>query len=768
MNKGFLYTIIPLFLVVFCAMSCSSTKFVPDGSYLLNDVRIHTDNKKVKPSTLYTYVRQNANSKWFSTIKTQLYIYNMSGRDSTRWYNKFLRRIGDEPVIYNAALAERSATEINKAVQNLGYMGARVTIEKRINKKKLNLIYEVQTGRPYTIRSVKRNIGDERIAQYLQVDSAATLLRNGMLFDVNVLDAERQRITNLLLQNGYFKFNKDYITYVADTVRNTYKVDLTMQLLPYRKSATDTASLPHPQYRIGHVSILTDYDITRPAELNHFNDSLRIQQVSIFYDDRLFLRPKVLLANLFLRSGALYNERNVQNSYSNFGRLSALKYSNIRFTEREEKDSMLLDVQTLLTRSKRHSISFELEGTNSAGDFGAAAAISYQNRNLFRGSELFTMKVRGAYEAISGLTQNSPYHNYTEYGVEANVNFPRFMFPFLASDFRRKIRASSEFGLQYNYQIRPEFSRMVASASWSYRWSVRQRIQHRFDLLDINYLYTPWISPEFEDLYKENYILEYNYKNRLIMRMGYTYSYNSIGADLSNNTVASNSYSIRAGIESAGNLLYGIAKMTGLPKNEDGEYMVLNIPFAQYVKGDFDFAKNIVLDERNSLAYHFNLGLAFPYGNKKILPFEKRYFAGGANSVRGWAVRSLGPGSFKGDGNFLNQSGDMKLLANIELRTKLFLGFQGALFVDAGNIWTLYNYPDDQPGGQFKFNSFYKQIAVAYGLGLRLDLGFFIIRADGGMKAIDPSCPSGKEHYPIFHPRFSRDFALHFAVGYPF
>ena len=185
------------------------------------------------------------------------------------------------------------------------------------------------------------------------------------------------------------------------------------------------------------------------------------------------------------------------------------------------------------------------------------------------------------------------------------------------------------------------------------------------------------------------------------------------------------------------------------------------------MKGDFDYAKNIVIDHRNSFAFHAGFGIAVPFGNAKVVPFEKRYFAGGANSVRGWSVRDLGPGSFEGDGNFMNQSGDIKLDASIEYRSKLFWKFQGAAFIDAGNIWTIREY-ENQKGGVFKFNKFYKQIAVAYGLGLRLDLDFFVLRFDGGMKAINPVYDSGKNRYPIIHPDFSRDFAFHFAVGYPF
>ena len=769
MNKGFRYAI--LTVIVFLLASCSSTKYVPDGSYLLDEVRIHTDNKEVKPSNLSMYVRQNPNSKWFSLIKTQLYVYNWSGRDSTRWINRTLRKLGDAPVIYSEEETNRTSEEITKAVQNMGYMGASVEPVRQAKKKKMKLVYKVTTGKPYKVHTLKYDIQDSKIEEYIRKDSAATLLSEGMYLDVNVLDAERQRITSKLLQNGYYKFNKEYISYTADTVRDSYLVDLTLHLLPYRQH-NDTAQQNHRQYTINKVNFITDYNVLQASALNSIevDDSLHYKGFPIYYKDKLYLRPKVLTNNLRIIPGTLYNEQDVQRTYSNFGRLQALKYTNIRFFEVQQNDSAKLNAYVMLTKSKHQSVSFEVEGTNSAGDLGAAASVAFQHRNMFKGSEAFMLKLRGAYEAVSGL-QSGLNQNYIELGAEATINFPRFMFPFLSSDFKRRIRATTEFGLQYNYQIRPEFTRIVASAGWSYKWGVQQRrSQHRIDLLDINYLYMPSIDSTFRKKYlekDENYILKYNYEDRFIVRTGYSYIYNSAGKALMNNSGIGNSYTIRLNFESAGNLLYAVAKLGGMKKNASGEYTLLNIPFAQYLKGDFDFAKNLAIDNRNSLAFHFGAGIAIPYGNATMLPFEKRYFSGGANSVRGWSVRDLGPGSFPGDNNFMNQSGDIKLDASIEYRTRLFWKFRGALFMDAGNIWTIRDYKD-QPGGQFEFNKFYKQIAVAYGLGLRLDLDFFVLRFDGGMKAINPAYEKKKDRYPIIHPKFSRDFAFHFAVGYPF
>ncbi|MCD8261167.1 MAG: sorting and assembly machinery component 50 [Bacteroides sp.] len=753
-------------------VSCTTTKFVPEGSYLLDEVKIHTDNKAVRPSDLKPYLRQVPNPKWFSTVKTPLYIYNLSGRDSTKWFNKFLREIGDAPEIYDVASAERSQQEITRAMQNLGYIGASVERVEKKKKKKLKLTYQVTSGNPYIISSIAYYIQDPVIEEYLTQVEETSSIKEGMLFDINVLETERQRITDYLLRNGFYKFNKNYITYVADTVENTYRVDVTMQLNLFRNAPTDSLQM-HPQYRIRKISYVTDYDALYSSGLDNIltDDSMHYRGRPVYYKEKLYIRPKVLMDNTRIRPGGLYNERGIQSTYNYFGRLQAFKYTNIRFSEVQIQDSLFLDTYILLTRNKRQTVGVELEGTNSAGDLGAAVSTTYSNRNLFKGSEVFTLKLRTAYEAITAGSNYSN-NNYFELAAEASLNFPNFLFPFLSSGFKRSIRANSELGIQYNHQIRPEYTRTIASGSWSYKWAYRQRSNHRFDLVDLNFVYMPWISSEFQNTYlgegSVNSILKYNYENLLIMKMGYSYTFNSASRSLFMSNQPTNSYSVRFNIESAGNLLYAFSRIANKEKNND-YFKILNIRYAQYIKGDFDFARNIAIDDRNSFSLHFATGIAVPYGNADQLPFEKRYFSGGANSVRGWSVRTLGPGTYQGEKeriNFMIQSGDIKLDASVEYRTKLFWKLRGAAFIDAGNIWTIRNYTD-QPGGVFRINRFYKEIAVSYGLGVRFDFDFFILRFDGGMKAIDPAY-KGRNRYPLIHPRFERDFAFYFAVGYPF
>ncbi len=747
--------------------SCSVSKFIPEGEYLLEDVEVISDNKDVKPSEFRGYVHQNPNSSWFSIAKVPLRIYALSGTDTTKWINRFIQKIGDEPVIYDSASAERSKENMKRAMQNLGYMQANVDVLTKKKKKKIELSYVLHPGKGYVIRSWQYDVKDQGLRNDF-ADYSSRIMSENMLFNVNQLNMERQNLATFFQNKGYYKFNKELITCTADTVSGSYTIDLNFHIAPYASAS----KISHQKYHIGEVNVFTDFDITKAMQMEDLEewDSIHYKGLNIFSEKRPFLRPEVLSQNIFVAPGELYSERLLQRSQSALGRLNAIKYSDLRFVE-NMNDSTVLDCFVLLSRNNPNSFSAEIEGTNSAGDLGAAASVSYQNRNLFRGSELFTFKVRGAYEAVTGL-QGYSNENYIEYGAEASINFPRFLFPFISSELRKRILATSEVALQFNSQDRPEFSRRAASASWSYKWTYKQRWRHSVDLLDVNYVYMPWISSTFRQEYldnvnNQNSILKYNYENLLIMKMGYGFTYHSGGANLSATT--GNSYSIRFNIESSGNLLYGLSHLFNAKRNDSHQYTLMNIAYAQYVKTDFNFAKSFMIDERNSIVFHVGAGVAFPYGNSRILPFEKRYFSGGANSVRGWLVRRLGPGSFSGnDANidFINQSGDIKLDINLEYRTKLFWKLNGAFFIDAGNIWTIREY-DEQPGGAFRLDSFYKEIALAYGLGLRFDFDYFILRFDGGMKAVNPA-KNAEERYPLIRPDFGRDFAFHFAVGYPF
>lgn len=709
------YSYIP-FSILLLTTACSTGKYVQEGEYILDKVAVVSDQSDYNASPLSQYVRQKEKPKLFSLFR-----------------NPFSRK----PVIYDTLLARLSCQDLMTAMQNEGYMNAGVSLYTETKGKKLKATYLLHPGQPFLIGKVNYDIQDEGILQLLHLDQPANQqIKPGMRFTVETLDNERKRIAGLLSDNGYFRFNKDFIHFAADTIMGRKDIALTLQLRKYKPN-NNSPEVDHTRYLIRDV-------------LFQSNDS-----------DRIHLRKQVLLNATAIKEGRPYDASALQRTYNNFARLQAVKYTNIKFAE--VPDTNLLDCHIQISTNKPSTISFQPEGTNTAGDLGAAASITYTNRNLFHGSEQLSIEFRGAYEAITGL-EGYQDQNYTEFSVETKLVFPRFLAPFLSKSFRRRQTASSEWAVSWDFQNRPEFHRRVFSSAWRYRWSEpKHHLNYRFDLLDLNYVYMPWISSTFKRDYLDNAenrnaILRYNYEDIFIMKTGFTVSYTD-GVD-----------AVRANFESAGNLLNGVSKGFGFKTNSQGQHTLFNIAYAQYVKFDFDYTHLFQFDKRNALALHAGLGVAYPYGNSTVLPFEKRYFSGGANSVRGWSVRELGPGKFKGtDGriDFINQTGDVKLDLNAEYRSSLFWKLQGALFIDAGNIWTLRNYAE-QPGGQFKFTEFYKQIAASYGMGLRLNFDYFILRFDVGMKAINPAYESEKEHWSIIHPKLSRDFDFHFAVGLPF
>ena len=709
------YSYIP-FSILLLTTACSTGKYVQEGEYILDKVAVVSDQSDYNASPLSQYVRQKEKPKLFSLFR-----------------NPFSRK----PVIYDTLQARLSCQDLMTAMQNEGYMNAGVSLYTETKGKKLKATYLLHPGQPFLIGKVNYDIQDEGILQLLHLDQPANQqIKPGMRFTVETLDNERKRIAGLLSDNGYFRFNKDFIHFVADTIMGRKDIALTLQLRKYKPN-NNSPEVDHTRYLIRDV-------------LFQSNDS-----------DRIHLRKQVLLNATAIKEGRPYDASALQRTYNNFARLQAVKYTNIKFAE--VPDTNLLDCHIQISTNKPSTISFQPEGTNTAGDLGAAASITYTNRNLFHGSEQLSIEFRGAYEAITGL-EGYQDQNYTEFSVETKLVFPRFLAPFLSKSFRRRQTASSEWAVSWDFQNRPEFHRRVFSSAWRYRWSEpKHHLNYRFDLLDLNYVYMPWISSTFKRDYLDNAenrnaILRYNYEDIFIMKTGFTVSYTD-GVD-----------AVRANFESAGNLLNGVSKGFGFKTNSQGQHTLFNIAYAQYVKFDFDYTHLFQFDKRNALALHAGLGVAYPYGNSTVLPFEKRYFSGGANSVRGWSVRELGPGKFKGtDGriDFINQTGDVKLDLNAEYRSSLFWKLQGALFIDAGNIWTLRNYAE-QPGGQFKFTEFYKQIAASYGMGLRLNFDYFILRFDVGMKAINPAYESEKEHWSIIHQKLSRDFDFHFAVGLPF
>lgn len=797
-----------LFLALVSAtlfFSCSSTKFVPDDQYLLNKVNIKSDVKSVSPFEAKPYVAQKPNFETFTLFKFPLFVYNLSGKDTTKWINRTLQNAGEPPVIYDSLKVGKTVKDLTRMMTNKGYLNATVTPDIKLKSKKADITYNIKGGKPYRINNYSIVLPDSLIDKpdslrltglsksksgdvIGDLDSLVyrgQLVDKNSVFDLEALDEERDRITKLLRYTGYYAFNKEFIGYEADTMLGDNMVDVDLVLYPFafKDQGGNVIESAHRQYIVDRVELYMDYDPLQYGDISEYlaTDVYERDGYVIRYGERgRYIKPHIVLANCFIRPGELYNEMLTTHTYAALSQLKILKNVNITYNLVGDKLRCIITC----VPDKRQGISTELEGTNSGGFFGVGAGIGYLHRNAFRGSEIFNVGLKGAYEMVTPKFTNFE-ENYFEIGGETSLTFPRFMLPFLNREFRQTVNASTQLSAGYTFQRRPGFfTRTVMYTGLKYKWNdrIRTNKKHTVDLIEISYVHLPKSKLNYEDFYDKLSMGAkiHSYSDQFIVSTGYTFQKTNLTESLRRG-VRRPVYSLRTSVETAGNALDLIAKLSGEKRNEEGVRTLFGTRYAQYVKGTFDYSKTYVIDEKNAFAWHVGVGVAYPYGNYKEVPIQKRFFSGGGNSLRGWGVREVGPGSYKAYGkdvdNFYFHSGDMKLDLNVEFRSKLFWVIELGAFLDAGNIWTVHEY-EGQEGGQFKINSFYKQIAASWGLGLRLDFDFVLLRLDCGWKIYDPAGTAihpetgeifRTEKWPVKYPyKFGENAAFHIAVGYPF
>lgn len=761
----YLLVILSLLLV-----ACDATKKVPDGSYLLNKVEIESDVNGIGGSALRPYLRQRPNSSMPVMGRFKLHMYNFPDNDST-WINRQLLRYGEPPVLFNEQLAVISAEQIRLHLNNKGYLNAEVDTSVVKGEKRADVTYRITGHEPYRIRSYRDTIrsADTTIYNILQSIRRPEIIKPGDLFDLGVLEEGRENLTTVLRNRGYYDFVKDDLYFMADTTVGDHQVDVTLAL----NNPSDTTR--HKQYTIGEVTVINGVsdELLRDSTRFHQLDTTFYRGLQIISEKEPFLLPRAVYYNTFIRPGRLYSDRIVERTYSSLNGMGPVNQTAINLQRTQRNDSSMIDSRITLYPGNLHYMQFGVDGTNSAGDLGVASNVTYEHRNFLRGGETFRVRLNAAYEFLRptdslDLLDNS----YYEYGAEVFLSIPQLLLPWMLKRLQDQPSASTEYAIGVNFQKRPEYFRQFFNLSTRFQWSSMEwKLLHVLEPMGVTYVRMPWSSQRFKDLYlseEANPILRYSYDEQLIVRTAYnlTYTnYNRIGR----RAMPTIPFRIRSGVEVAGWLPRIVTGLGGGEQNSRGFYEFFKIPYAEYIKGDIDFAPTYRIDDQRTIAAHAAIGVAYPYGNSTILPFEKRYFGGGANSVRGWSTRTLGPGSYSNDSiasDFGRKVGDVKLDFSVEYRRKLTRLIELAGFVDAGNIWTIRNY-SEQPGGLFEWNDFYKELAVAYGVGVRFDLNFLLIRVDGGMKAHNPALPKGSR-WTIFKPNFGRDFAFHFAIGYPF
>lgn len=762
-----------LLILILIISSCNPTKYVSEQESLLDENHINVSREGIKKSDLLPYIKQKPNKKIFGA-RFHLGLFNLSNINKVKWPHSWLRRIGEEPVIFDQYAAEKSREQLESYISSKGYFDSHVKDSVVTAERRSEVYYDINLLSPYKIRNLYYEFADTNIRRLFYFDSVNCLIERGKPYDMDILQAERLRFEKFVKDKGFYGFSSDHIYFRVDSTLGNRQVNVYYGVKNFLRLDKNnrTNYVPHPMYRIRNVYIYPDFN---PREALEGGEAYTRSLDTLNHNGYYFVTPKtrrnlkyeIILQSLYIKPGSVYSITNSEQTQDHLMALRVYRLVNIFFTEQDIKEAemgsgMLLDCHIQLTILDQQSYRVELEGTNSAGNLGGALNLIYQHRNLFNGAEQFNLKLKGAYESLS--QKYTKMRSTQEYGMEAGMRLPRFYLPILKKEeFIRKYNPTTSILAAYNYQEMPFYTRTMANATFGYNWVAHEYHTHIVNPVQLNIVNLLSIDSAFMKKIESSSYLAYSYRDVMILGGNYSYIFTNQKIQKSRDY-----WFLRFNAEASGNILALGSKIAGSEK-KDGTYNLLGQPFSQYVRADIDLRYNVILNDVSSLVYRGFIGVGIPYGNSKAIPFEKQYFGGGANGIRAWQVRSLGPGSYLSDeSGLINQTADIKIEANAEYRFKLFWILEGALFIDAGNIWT-YNEDASRPGAKFSFGNFYKEMAVGTGTGFRFDFKFFIGRIDMGMKLRDPVMSEGSRW--IFLNRnynFRDDFTFVIGIGYPF
>ncbi|MBE6225683.1 MAG: hypothetical protein E7121_01150 [Bacteroidales bacterium] len=771
-------------LSAFIVAACSTTKVIPQGQSRLKANRIIVENSKdYLSSDLQPYLKQKPNTSFIFGWNPFLNIYNWSNGKGKGW-DKFVQKLGQVPVIFDSTLVASSKTNMYNHLVYDGYYNSSIRDSIVTKRKKSTVYYKVKLGRQYVIDSISYSIADPKLAGFIYADTVNSLLHNNDILSENRLEQESGRVEEYLRNNGYYGFSKNYFFFEADTLSGDGKASLNVTVADYTRNELAKNGRPHRQFTFGDVYI-------RPMRSN-FQSRIQMAQIGdsvgrsefarrvqglrtldtsyyrgtyIIHNGKPLLRKSVLARMNTIKKGELYNEQSVANTYRRFSNIGVFGSVNVQL---EESDSSTVKTNIQLTASALQGYKLNLEAsTNSSGLFGIAPTLSYYHKNIFRGGELFTLSFMGDFQFKLNEDVRS-----TEFGVSSSLSIPNFLL--LPNRlFHSVLMPKTEVAVSYNYQDRPEYIRNIISASYGYSWNTRNnRMFFKINPVQVNIVKLTNLSESFYESLKDPF-LKNSYQNHFDFGLGASLYYTT---DASPDPKKSYFY-LRWQNDIAGNLLSLFNK--AFSQNEQGERLIWGSPYSQYYRGEITavYTWKFGKTNRQALASRLLVGAGTGYGNSIQLPFEKLFWAGGAYSLRAWQARTVGPGYAPEDTTFSipNQTGDIRLEANVEYRFPLFWSFDGAVFVDTGNVWNVrrsYSEADKkeissatEQAGVFKFNTFYKHIAADWGIGLRLNLGFALLRLDWGMKIYDPPTDLWMGPGSWFK---KGNYGIQFGVGYPF
>ncbi|MFR9650973.1 MAG: BamA/TamA family outer membrane protein [Rikenellaceae bacterium] len=797
--------IILLITTIVIMVSCSVSRHIPEGEYLIHKVVVHQDSTATRseliPSDeLEKYVRQTPNRRLLG-FNFYLWVYNLANPDKTNWWNNFLRSIGEEPVCLNQDLTENSVRNMKIYLDSHGFYSSEVEakIDTLTRSRRVKIEYFTSQGKPFTVNNFEYEFRDSLLAPIILADTSQRLVRNGSIFSVTLLDKERERIATSLRERGYFGFSVRNIEYEADTLVGNHTANLKL-IVNKNIDGYDNRGRPiysnNAIYLIADVNIAPNYDpsiIINDDYLNHKVDTTKYRGLNIVHEkgEKINVRPNVLRQMTPLQEGDIFDSRDVDISYRNLMSLGYFKSARISFVplaesappanslvlmtmdrlKRGEGDVITqspvrqLSANVLATPALRQSYSIELEGSTTSSFYGLYATVGYQNRNIFKGAESWSVDLMGGYEHMKA--DNVEKNKATELALSTSLAFPRFLLPFANDILPRAIRPQTKVELSVNLQDRPYYERTLSSASWSYSWRNRGLSNFVVTPIDINIVDLKYIDADYYDSLTNDY-LRNSYETQLLAGIAIGYTYNNQPRNLRGGATM-----LRFNAETSGNLIDGFVKaFDSEPVESDGgneSYEIFGIKYAQYARASLEISHKYPFGNNFAIATRLYGGAGVAYGNSTSIPFDRLFYSGGSNSMRGWSPRTLGPGSSEipEDDVYPSQVGDMKLEANIEFRFPIWSMFHGATFLDAGNIWYLSNSSGiDDESSIFHPKSFYKQLGFNTGVGLRIDIQFVVIRLDWGIQLHNPNEPLG-DRWVIRNFDFSNT-SLNFGVGYPF
>lgn len=706
--------------MLLAAVSCSTTKMVPDGQYRLvrNEIKVVGDDS-FQTSRISQYITQKPS--W----NPMLYVYNWSGRDSS-FVSRLLRALGSAPVILDPELARVSADNMERQMEYLGYYNSSICPVIQSSGKSASVTYVVHPGKRYVISDLSFELPeDEEFREIFTADSANVSIHRGEYLSVSALENESARAAAYLKEKGYYDIDKSAFSFVADTLSGDDTVKLLMRV------AQNPPGEDHNLYRY------------------------RFGNVYISYPKSIVFREKVLKSLNTIKPGQPYSVSAINTAYSRFSSLGAL--SGVRITlDRSNFGNGIVDCEIELTPAKQRGVKLNLEGSsNSNGLIGISPELTYYSRNVFKGSETLNLTLMGDWQFKPRSDIQS-----TEYGVSGGITFPRFLL--LPSALFRDRVPTTQLKATVNTQDRPEYKKNLISTSYNYLWTAG-RFSYQLTPVGVSIVKLHQIDENFYESLSGNPFLKNAYQSHLDLGSSFTVFYTTDGS-----AVPQGEYTYaRLNIAFSGNLLslYDWA----LKKNNAGAAMIWNTPYSQYVRGELTLGKTFALNGAATLATRLLCGAGYAYGNSSTLPFEKHFYSGGANSLRGWQARAVGPGYAKRNESFVipSQTGDLKLEANAELRFGIYSILSGAVFTDVGNVWTINGDSSQQEEGRFSTENLPGSLAADWGFGLRLNLKVVLIRLDMGLILRNPSLDGSKWVGPDkwFHANGN---ALHLGVGYPF